>query len=73
MLDENSEALSERGSLCASLGLLELDDLVVSTWTNGPAPTPFSSELLAIAFTVKKQRLLIPYLDVVIESTLPTR
>jgi hypothetical protein len=51
--------------------LLELDELVVSTWTNGP--TPFSSELLAIAFTVKKQRLLIPYLDVVIESTLPTR
>jgi len=36
-------------------------------------PRHRSSELLAIAFTVKKQRLLIPYLDVVIESTLPTR
>jgi len=50
VLDENLEALSERGSLCASLGLLELDELVVSTWTNDPAPTPsLSSELLANA------------------------
>jgi hypothetical protein len=53
--------------------LLELDELVVRTWTKVPPPRHRSSELLAIAFTVKKQRPLICYLDVVIESTLPTR
>ena len=48
------------------LRLLEFDELGVSTWTYGPAPTPSSSELLVNAFTVKKQRF-------VIESTLPAR
>ena len=64
---------ANEGHSAPAWGLLELDELVVSHGLTVPPSCHRSSELLAIAFTVKKQRLLICYLDVVIESTLPTR